>query len=802
MTAEAWHRTKDILYTAASMEVPAREAYLAEACGGDGELRREVERLLAALEEAGTFLEPGVAGELQTGSRVGHYRILEETGRGGMGVVYRAVRDDDYRQEVALKLVKPEIESGLSTLRFRQERQALALLNHPHIARLLDGGTTADGRPYLVMEWAAGQPITGYCEERRLPLAERLRLFLGVCDAVSHAHRNLVVHRDLKPSNIVITQEGEPKLLDFGLAKIFQPALEVGPETSSLAEGRILTPEYASPEQVRGSAVTTATDIYSLGAVLYEMLAGCGPHRFSRRTAAEIEEVVCRGAIARPSAAAAEGGVRGVELRGDLDTIILKALEKDAARRYSHVEEFAGDIRRHLEGRPVLARPASLWYRASKFTRRNKLAVGAAAAVVLAVTAGLLAAIGQARAAGRARAVAERRFELARELAGSLLFEVHDQIADLAGSSKAREVLLAGSLRYLDALSREAGSSPALQRDLAAGYERVAALQGAAGLTNLGYGGAARDNLEKALALRRNVLASNPRSFDYRHELAVTMRQFNNLQIGGTEKLRYARAALDLSEALILEQPGNAGLRQEGAIAEYGMMVALTELGRFPEAIEYSRKALAHSAGSEPVNIALYHKRLGALLLRTRDFAGGVQEYRAAADLDEARVRANPSNGRAKMDLSFDYSDWGWALTATGNLRLGVEQYRKAEGLRADLAAADPRDARAAKGLVSIEWRLAAALAEVGDRKGSQQEFQKAVAYAQSMIDTFSDKQMGRAALADVSRMYGRCWAIQWGSCERARLWFGRARDLYREVGNSAQSGLVEQDMAKCGAKE
>ncbi len=432
MAAERWRQAREILYAASAMDPQARAAHLRSACQGDDDLRKEVERLLVALDESGTFLEPGALGELREGVKVGPYRILGEAGRGGMGVVYRAVRDDDYRQEVALKLVKRDMESGLLIMRFRQERQALALLNHPNIARLLDGGSTADGRPYLVMEWVAGQPVTTYCEDRGLSLGARLKLFLRICDAAAHAHRNLVVHRDLKPSNIVITGEGEPKLLDFGIAKIFAPASEVASDTATLG-ARILTPDYASPEQVRGDPVTTATDIYSLGAVLYEMLAGRRPHQFATRAAAEIEEVVCANQVARPSAAAAVDGVGRSELRGDLDNIVLKALETDPQRRYSHVDEFAGDVRRYLEGRPVLARPASLWYRASKFTRRNRLAVSAAAAIALAMAAGLLVALWQAQAARRERAIAERRFELAREAAGSLLFEVHDQIADLAG---------------------------------------------------------------------------------------------------------------------------------------------------------------------------------------------------------------------------------------------------------------------------------------------------------------------------------------------------------------------------------
>lgn len=280
MTAERWRHIREVLYAAAGKEAADRALFLRESCGDNSDLRLEVERLLAALDESGAFLEPGSPAERDlSGGKIGPYLILEQAGQGGMGTVYRAVRDDDYHQQIAIKLVKRDLETDILLARFRQERQVLALLNHPNIARLLDGGTTADGRPYLVMEWVDGAPITEYCRTRNLSLQQRLRLFLSVCQAVAHAHGNLVVHRDLKPSNILITPEGVPKLLDFGIAKIVSPEPCRDGAAMTLAGAQALTPEYASPEQVRGEPATTATDIYSLGAVLYELLAGARPHK-------------------------------------------------------------------------------------------------------------------------------------------------------------------------------------------------------------------------------------------------------------------------------------------------------------------------------------------------------------------------------------------------------------------------------------------------------------------------------------------------------------------------------------------
>ncbi len=798
MTAERWQQVREILYAASELDTGGQARYLETTCAGDSELRGEVERLLAAHREAGSFLEPEAAAALDlSGSKVGPYRILNEAGRGGMGVVYRAVRDDDYRQEVALKLVQREMESSFLRARFRQERQALALLNHPNIARLLDGGATEDGRPYLVMEWVEGQPITAYCEERRLGMRPRVSLFLDVCQAVAHAHRNLVVHRDLKPSNILITTEGSPKLLDFGIAKIFS-STPGDSETLTMAGARILTPDYASPEQVRGEPVTTATDVYSLGAVLYELLAGKRPHQLATRTPAEIERVVCTEEVARPSSVGGASGVPAFQLRGDLDNIVLKALEKDHARRYAHVDELADDLRRYLDGRPVLARSDSVWYRVSKFTRRNKLMVGAAAAVAMALTAGLMVALWQARVARQERGTAERRFELARKVAGSLLFEVHDEISELAGASGARELILKQSLGYLDALSRETGSSVEIQRDLANGYQRAAELQGSAGASNLGSTDAALASLEKALELRRSILATDPKSADYRLELARTESRFVNIASQGEDKLRHAESAFSVMQSLLADRPNDPLVRREMATAEHSLALALTSLRRYPEAISYYRRALSHADGAEPANVALYHKRLGALLIITNDLGNALNEYQAAAALDEQRVRDTPASARAKMDLSYDYSDWALLLMRSNNLDQAIDQYRKAERIRTELVAADPRDARAVRGLVSISWRLGQALAQAGDRAASDAAFSRGIHAAESMIQNLPDKRIGKRDLAETYVAYAHSWQMQWHSCPEALRWFTRGRDLAREIGDRAELEDIEKQLAAC----
>ncbi|MEE8526465.1 MAG: serine/threonine-protein kinase, partial [Thermoanaerobaculia bacterium] len=417
-TTSQRQRVLKILDQALDVSPAERPPFLDGACGGDDRIRGLVEEMLELEGDADRFLSrpalPRATESPQTGLeaglRVGHYRIVELLGRGGMGSVYRAVREDDFEIEVAIKLVQAGLSTAATVRRFESERQILARLEHPNIARLLDGGTTADGRPYLVMEYVDGVTIDAYCDTHRLSTRQRLELFQQVCSALAFAHQSLVVHRDLKPGNILITAEGVPKLLDFGIAKLLDPSdAEV-----TLAEDRLMTPRYASPEQVLGDLITTASDIYTLGLLLYKLLIGRLPSRLESCTFGEVPSRICRDEPLRPSTAVAraeeiqtpEGRVRKTpeeigrardgdlsqlrrRLSGDVDAIVLKALRKEPQHRYASVERLSEDIRRHLEGLPVLARKGTLLYRGSRFVRRHRWGLAAALAVVL-LTAGFL----------------------------------------------------------------------------------------------------------------------------------------------------------------------------------------------------------------------------------------------------------------------------------------------------------------------------------------------------------------------------------------------------------------------------
>jgi eukaryotic-like serine/threonine-protein kinase len=429
MTPEQWKLVKDTFNTAVEMAAGERSAFIRVQAGEDESIISEVTALLRSDEEANNFIEKPVLDLSQLviseseliGKRMGAYLIESEIGRGGMGAVYKAVRaDEHFEKRVAIKLIKRGFDTDDIIERFRHERQILAALDHPNITRLLDGGATDDGLPYLVMDFVEGLPLATYCEKNNLSLNARLRLFLQVASSVTYAHQNLVIHRDIKPSNIIVTADGVPKLLDFGVAKLTAPDSVDTVGRSS----QMMTPEYASPEQALGLPVSTAADIYSLGIVLYELLTGKRPYKATSGNAAEITKVITESVPLRPSLCVAHGErkdrhVLGRQLRGDLDNIILMAIRKEPERRYSSVELFAGDIERHLQGMPVIARQDTLAYRTTKFVQRHTAAVAAGTGLLVALSAGLAATRRQARIAQRQRDRAENINEFLKKMLAS-----------------------------------------------------------------------------------------------------------------------------------------------------------------------------------------------------------------------------------------------------------------------------------------------------------------------------------------------------------------------------------------------
>jgi serine/threonine protein kinase len=556
MTPEQWQRVRPILESALDLDPASRATYLEAACA-DSFVRQEVESLIASHDQAGTDVlnpvsSPIVSRDAETrfrlppGKRIGVYEVLDEIAVGGMGAVYRAVRaDGQYKQQVALKIVRSELGTEFTTSRFKNERQILASLDHPNIAKILDGGTTAEGVAYFVMEFVEGQRLDEYCDAHKLATTERLKLFLQICSAVQYAHQHLIIHRDIKPGNILVNAEGVPKLLDFGIAKILESSGIADQPEQTISLVRLLTPEYASPEQIKGDPITTASDVYSLGVVLYELLTGCTPYDVPTYTSHEISRAVCEAEPEKPSTAvrrkqiatddrggkppddSARSEVRegsreklSKRLRGDLDNIVLMALRKEPQRRYTSVEQIAQDTRRHLEHLPVIARKDTFGYRTSKFITRHKVGVAVAAVVTVALLTATGVTLRQARIARAERARAERRFSDVRKLANSLLFDVHDSIQTLQGATSARKLIVQLGLEYLDSLSAESAGDPGLERELATGYQKLGDVQASRTLGNVGDSAGGIASYRKAVKLREALSSRFPSDWTVQNDLA------------------------------------------------------------------------------------------------------------------------------------------------------------------------------------------------------------------------------------------------------------------------------------------
>ncbi|MGI8544045.1 MAG: protein kinase domain-containing protein [Aridibacter sp.] len=635
MKRENWSEISEILADCLEIETSRRQKYL-NSLSIDPEMRAEVDTYLAFEEDAENLMdisavefskdffdEDFVNNEDFTnavaGQQFGAYKVIGELGYGGMGAVYLAERSDGkFEQKVALKLLKREMNTVALRRRFEQERNILASLEHPNIARLLNAGTTADKIPYITMEYVEGLPVDEYCNKNILDLNQRLDLFRQVCLAVDFAHRNLVVHRDLKPSNILVTKDGIPKLLDFGISKILSTEIEQL-NSATVTRMGVMTPGYASPEQLQRKSVTTATDIYSLGIILYELLSGHRPFESKEDDLKEIYKAIIETDPPLPSSLVdtvskqfkkiteAKTEIQTLQdaksfleentksqnrnsetkanktlltkpqpvklsaqsIRGDLDNIVLKAIRKEPERRYSSAKNLSEDIKRHLRGLPVSARPNTFSYRAEKFYKRNKASVFAGIFILLAIAAGIVATLWQARIAQAERVKAEKRFNDVRTLANKFLFDLAPKIEKLPGSTAAREELVKLSLEYLDSLSNEAGNDSELQRELAMAYEKVGDVQGNPNNANIGDVQNAIKSYQKALSIRQKLFEKEPGNLTLMNELANIYIRITDLQTqtGDRDKRKpLLEKSFILLEKILEREPSNFEARKNMAI--------------------------------------------------------------------------------------------------------------------------------------------------------------------------------------------------------------------------------------------
>jgi non-specific serine/threonine protein kinase/serine/threonine-protein kinase len=777
MSTSDWSRITEIFDEARQRPRAEREAFLRTACE-DQATRAEVEAMLRTYDEDPDFLESPAdaaaaiqsveqqAGQPAEGRRLGPYRIVREIGRGGMGVVYEARRDDEeFERRVAIKGLPVAWAASALAERFRFERRVLAGLDHPNIARLLDAGTTDDGVPYFVMEYVDGQPIDAWCRERGLTVRQRVAVLQQVCSAVAHAHENLVVHRDLKPANILMTTDGVPKLLDFGIATLV--SVESGTSAGLTRTGQSsFTPEYASPEQVRGERVTTTADVYSLGVLAYRLLSGRPPYSLQLSqglslSPLEAARVICE--VDPPAPSSVAPSVDAQALRGDLDTVVLKALRKHPRERYASVFALSADLAAWMEGRLVSATPATLGYRVRKFVARNRTGVVAAAAVVLALAAGGVTTAWQARIAGLERDKAQNRFRQVRQFSRSLLFEVHETLRGLPGATEPRRLLLNRAVQFLDGLAADAGDDDQLKLELAQGYRRLGQVQGSNVTENIGDTAGAIVSLEKAVRLVTEVLEHRPDSpevFDVAtgslDDLAAALSDQGNVEAADKAFGRHLALVERLEQTPAGTQPG---ARASIAASYVNMGQFRASRGDRAGAQAFYDKAIGIYEGlptelrerdSVRSSYAVALKRAGALLLADGKLDEGERRYKAALALDEALVARHPDNATYRYDMTFSLSDLAFAARKRGDPAAATALWTRALEIRQAALDADPKNVRAMQGVASLHGYLGTAAWDLKQYEENVAHRRESLRLVDALI------AIRGAAPAEVSR---RCWA-------------------------------------------
>ena len=683
MDPEYWQKLKTILDDVMELPPERREEFLVSACGGDAALRQEVDSMLAFEDsDLGGLDDPGFSFSYPDenvppaspfiGKTIGNYRVLESLGSGGMGVVFLAERADDaFDQKVALKLIKRGMDSDAVLRRFLNERRILASLKHRNIARLLDGGTTEDGLPYFVMEYIEGRSIVEYVQATNLNIEEKLNLFLSVCSAVSVAHQNLVIHRDLKPSNILVTMEGSPKLLDFGIAKV----LSGGERLVTATQQFVFTPDYASPEQVRGEQLTTASDIYSLGVILYEVMTGTRPYNIAGASFGEIHRIVGEINPAKPSAV---GSTHEKSLRGDLDNIILKSLRKEPERRYSSVEQLSSDIRNYLDGRPVSASRDSWGYRSGKFIRRHVYAASATALIALSLIGGMGATLYQAQIARRERAMSEKRFTEIRQLTSSIMFEMNDKIRE--SPIKARELLVTKALEYLERLSAEGENDPAILSELATAYEKVGEVQAGVFDPSLGRPSDALASHRRALEIRERLFAEGGRSARAGMPVIKSRLSVGEIYMMSgelAEGRKYYESAVALGEELGAGEPDNLDVKTTTAGAHALLGQAILRSGSISDALAQYERALQlfkEASEADPTDIqakrsvGVLYSYIGYVKLEQLDFTEASRYFAMELQLGQQMLASDPGNMQFLGDVNEGHYWLSVSLTGEGKI--------------------------------------------------------------------------------------------------------------------------------------
>jgi serine/threonine protein kinase len=767
MTSNRWSLIEEVFQGALERPFSERKQYLAEVCRNDPDLLSEVESLLASDHDAENVLRSVVADNVREmastsiasdlGSQIGPYLLVRELDSGGMGVVYLAVRSDDqYFQIVAIKMIRKGIESAELVHRFRVERQILATLNHPNIGAILDGGETKDGRPFIVMEYVEGQPITLASEGRGLSIRQRLDLFRSLCSAVHYAHQKLIIHRDIKPSNVMVTPDGVVKLIDFGTSKPLEPQLVLSDDAVTESEFRMMTPDYASPEQVHGKQLTTATDIYSLGVLLFELLTGSRPYTLRNLSPAAAERLLLEQHSRKPSSAPGLSRKRRKEIAGDLDRIVMTAMNHDPAQRYQSVQHLEEDLLRYLKGKPIAARNASRIYTLRKFVQRHKTVLWTACVVAAVLSGSVLVYSIQSRRA-------DRRVAQMRTLADSAISDMTDKLQHSSASIETQAAIFHSALTYLDRLWQSTGNDPRLLLELSRAYVRVGDLEGSPFVANLGNSGTAVTSYEKAAQAAREAHARMP----------------------GTES---TVALIDAYQRLGGIETFLGNLDEAHDQYQQGLRWAQSFWQRKPEDPLRKRLLATDYAGLGEVDLNNLHPDQS--LAR---FANGFQVFGDSPSGDE-------DHDQLLMRL---YGDMGRALNELGNQSEALENDRKAVALADALVQRHPSSVHAQRAVFQADEDIVFPLAgrdalNVGDAGQAQVYARKALALAQRLGGMDSKNVQGQYDLALAYSGMGDSFRLT--NQDVASAWYRKSILLTKELaphyGAGARHWLAIRDEA------
>ncbi|MFK7912272.1 MAG: protein kinase [Pseudomonadales bacterium] len=817
-------REKNLLHLIESaLDQPAEQqsAWLAQNC--PAELLDKAQRLLNAAQDATeeltmTLYQGPLALPPRTlaGTRIGAWQLTELLGEGGMGQVYLAERiDGTFAQTVAIKVIRAAARSSQAIVQFESERQILSDLTHPNIAQLLDGGETPDGAPFVAMEYIDGLPLDVYVERQQLTITERLQLFRKICAAVAHAHRSLVIHRDIKPSNILVTADGEPKLLDFGIAKTLDASRADGTETVSM----LLTPSYASPEQVVGDVLTTATDIYSLGVVLFQCLTGQRPFNTDRLSPARYEALITQERPDAPSTRLrALHSTRAAAVAGDLDAIVLCALAKEPQRRYTSVDAFADDIERYLNGFPVTAQEDSFGYRLRKFVSRRRWWVATGTTVALLLTTALLVTMAQYRVAVAERERADARFDQARELAKTVMFEVYDAMSLVQGTLPARQTLVDVGANYLDELAADPHAPADLMLDLGVQYARLSDLYGGIGISNLGDSVRSRELLLKARAALEALLLRQPENPEAVRQMIWVKRLLTNQMLHYDMDTSTALAEAESGLALAASQsalPGDVDWQLQSLrwnlrgdlIKVLGwtndQARALAALDRY--LLELDDQVLRDNLRNHAGKRAYFQGLRGELHADAGRTALAIPDYQRTLAHYRERDREQPDNSQILTQIMRFEMELGKMFSRQEQWDAALAHVRTGEAVAVRLVAQDPLDAGARRNHASQLQALAQVLGSSGQSADGQRAIAQALSIYQELRaadpenlslvrdnanafkdagDVWLNAQTGAAACA-----YYRQAQAAWAAIEAA----GEMTDFDREQG----LGGLTQTMAE-----